>query len=523
MNILPFKENLSLLNEAFKKWSAPVISTMGGSGRNVIIQTPQGMRITQDGVTVVRNLQPTEPIDQIAVSLLVDAATKVVQEVGDGTTLTVLLTTRLFEALSGLNLPLAEMNKQVDRAVAQVVENLRLQAIHGDSQLKLRQIAKIACHGNEDLGHTVADLAFKVGKDGMIFIQQSPSSETYTEYQDGYVLDSGLLSSHFVNQKDGSCKLQDPLFVLIDENVDNENEVIQIMTYLKANYLDQGKKRPLAWVVSNMEGGALATVIANLPGQNPRGLNLPMCVIKAPGQGRQRTEFFEDLRQVTGTPFVYSRIFGRSLRDFGKDFDIDEFGSGASVVSNFRRSVVFTANKPIEHIKGLKEAWETENDPQVRDFLIERIAKLSAGVGTIYTGGDSDSEHQWVFDMADDAQRACMAAMKGGIVPGAGKALLTAAHQVGLEAIHSGQMNPTFLAVLGVLSEPMRTIYENAQVPFDQDAETSDPFVVDVAFGGRVNPVDAGIIDPVLVPVAALTKAASVVKQAMKTSFLLTK
>lgn len=520
MNILPFKENLPQTLAAVKKWSAPVISTMGGQGQNVIIQTNQGTRITQDGITVARNLNPVDPVDKIVVSLLVDASNKVVQEVGDGTTLTVLLTARLLEAVSSIKLPFTQIAHQLDYVVEQVLERLQLQAVKVVdkkgiiNQVKLDQIASIACHGDKVLGKLIAGLAGKVGPDGVMFLANSPSTETFTEYQDGYVLDGGLMSPHFINSRDGSCTLNDPEFVLINEKVDSENDVHQILKY----YLHT-TTNPLVFVVGNMDGAALATIIANLPNGNPQGLKRPMAVIQVAQE--HRMELFEDLKALTNTPHIYARLHGRSMKDFG-GFDVAEFGSALKIVSTAKRTVIIPTSRPEEYIENLRAQEEAENDPTLKNLIHERVVRLSAGVGTIFCGGASDSERQWVFDMSDDAQRACMAAMKEGIVPGAGKALLVAAEEVNALMIRTKQIGPGHFALLSVLKSPMETIYLNAEKEFDYDSETSDNTVIDVSTGVRVDPIKAGIIDPYLVPATALKMAVSVVKQAMKTSYYLT-
>lgn len=521
MNILNFEEHLPQTLEAVRKWSAPVISTMGGQGKNVIIQTPKGIRSTQDGITVVRELNPPDPIGKIVVSMLQDASNKVVQEVGDGTTLTVLLTARLLEGISSLKLPFNQVSHHIDQVVEQVLERMKVWSVKvvdkkGVIDLaRLQQIASIACHGDENLGYMVAQLAHKVGPNGVMFLNNSPSAKTYTEYQDGYVLDGGLMSPHFINNRDGSCTLSNPEFVLINEKVDSENDVYEILGYYQKN-----SDRPLVFLVGNMDGGALATIIANLPNGNPQGLKRPMTVIQVPQA--QRLELFEDLKALTGTPHIYSRLFGRSMRDFGSDFDVREFGSAVKIVATHKQTVIIPTQRPKEYIEGLIEQEEKENDPELKNLLHERVIKLSAGIGTIFCGGDSDYERQWVFDMADDAQRACMAAMKEGIVAGAGKALLMAAEEVNGLMTKSQQMNPVSFVVLSTLKSPMETIYSNAEREFDIDAETSDKTVIDVATGNRVDPFKAGIVDPYLVPATALRMAVSVVKQVMKTSYYLT-
>lgn len=525
MNIFDFHQQRDNLVSLFNMWSEPVTSTMGGAGRNVVISTPAGTRLTQDGVTVARHLNPDDPTARMVVSLLVDAANKVVNEVGDGTTLTILLTTKLFERMVELsdNHSFRDLYKGMNDAYADICDELKELTVPVKNKFgkinvsTVVNISKISCHGHEDLGVQVGELAAKVGPSGMIFVNQSPSSHTYSEYQDGYVIPAGIISPYFVNQKDGTCRLDNPLFVEINENVDNVDEVFTILDYLRKNFPDG---RPLVWIVANMEASALAMVLANLPGQVKEGLNRPMAVIRIPHE--QREDLFEDIQKVTGTPAVYARGAGKSMRFFGQDFDSSEFGSALRLISNQRQTVIFPQERPNEHIEELKLRQESSSDATEKAILQERIARLSAGIGTIYAGGESDVERQWNFDMADDAQRACMASLRSGVIPGAGKGLLQAAHTC--EMLYSGKskMTPGYLAVIDVCKEPMRKIYENAGMNFDADMETSSPKVMDVATGKQVDPILVGLIDPVEVPIVALKKAISVVAQAMKTSFLIT-
>lgn len=522
------KEFSPALAEAFRKWAAPVISTMGGAGKNVMIYTDNGPRITQDGVTVARYLNPTDPVEKLAVRLLVDAANKVVQEVGDGTTLTVLLVSKLFQKLAALPSPkngYFETFRKLDFAVEQVVDQVKLSATTlrmDDDMDRLKAVATIACHGNVKLGHMIAKLTAKVGPDGMIFVEQSPTSENFSEYSDGYVMNTGLVAPHFVNDSKGTCTLKDPLFVIVNEKVDSEDEVFLVLKYWKENYYDKGTVRPIVWIVEDMQGGALATVLGNLPG-NSRSLAIPMAVVKAPDFGARRQAFLEDIKFITKTPFVYSKIHGRHLRDFGGNFEVAEFGEGTKFVANAKRSVIFKKFGVKQYTDEIKSILEEETDPAVRDLLKERVAKLSSGVGTIFVGGDSDAENQWNYDMADDAQRACMAALRSGIVPGGGKALLNAGKLVVDILKDSGTLTDEARLIAELCSEPMKNIYSNAGIDFDLEEEEFNDKVFDVSKGKRVDPMKVGLIDPVEVPVTALQKAVSVVKQAMNTDFIIIK
>ena len=356
MNINNFQDDLQAVRNAFDKWAAVVISTMGGAGRNIIINTPEGTRITQDGITVLRLLNPSDPLEKIAVRMLVDASDKVVREVGDGTTLTALLTTRLFAAVSELNLPYSELAPALDHACDYVcgrMYDLAKKISRGDA-LKLRHVASIACHGNVELGIPIANLCAQVGPDGIIFVQQSPSSQTYTEFNDGYVIDSGLISPHFVNTRDGSCSLLNPLFFLANEKIESQEEMVKILS------LAQAEKRPLVFIVSEMDGAALATVLANLPNGNPQGARIPMAVIRAPGNGAQRTAFLEDIQKLTNTPTVYARVYGKTMMDFGKDFENGEFGGAVKFVATGNKAVIYIDVRPEKHIEDLRKAMEVE-------------------------------------------------------------------------------------------------------------------------------------------------------------------
>jgi chaperonin GroEL len=538
--------------DAFNKWAPVVISTMGAGGRNVIFgDNKRFPRITWDGVTVTRFLDPDDPVEQVVVRLMVDAAEKVVNKVGDGTTTTTLLLWNVYEeALKELpeTGPRQEFFKGMQEAVARVKEyvneikhelpsEIELKGEDGEAThdfRNIRSISRISTHGNNELADMIAELAVNVGRDGVIFVKDSHSPRSYTQHIDGYTMDGGLIAPEFVNNsRDNTCVLDNPLVVLIKEKVSDRDFIVKIVDHYFKEVLNgepSAPRQPIVFVVEDMEGSALGTVVKNLPGRDPRGANIPMAVVKAPSSGFRMERFLEDLQAVTGTRRIFNKLKGDDLRTFGEDvFEHGiEFGRVDHFVASRDRSVFYTDPEREEAIKehtdDLREQLAKEKDDTQIEILQDRIARLTSGIGIVYVGGDSDTEHQTVVDSADDASKACLSAMRHGVVPGGGVTLLGATKRNYELPVRSGKdFVKGFSSVMRSLVTPFVSIMQNAGHDVVAQEAPSDDDTIDAMTGKTVNAFDAGILDPAEAPVLALEKAVSVAIRLLDTGYLLTK
>jgi len=527
-----------------------VCSTMGPGGRNVTIHSDSGIATTKDGVTVARYLNFGEPVENLVALMAVDAASKTVKEVGDGTTTSVLMVEAIYRHLrilmngdSGLNL--FGIASGIDAAVEIVKNNLLRMAIaiqgeEGIHYERLRDVAIISANNDEVLGRMIAKLIFDIGENGFVEVRHSLTEETYTEKTDGYVFNTVALKD-FIPSGSSFVELVNPVVFMADLTVSDYDDIQGMIQVWEQNCSREGVLRPLLMIVSDIEGSALSTMVLN-------SRKMPIMVVKAPMFGAHRSDLMGDIQKVTGTRNVFSNISGMPLSMFGDEIEGDEeleFGS-ASKVRVYKDKVVIVRSKDRdkvigELIEGLQNVIKESKSEGEVYWMKERISRLSSGVGVIYVGANSELELGFKKMVIDDAQRACFTALDGGIVIGGGNALAKC-REVLLEGMTVNDIDITHEELLGMdaiaqaLTEPMEKIMRNLFIgegKIEEVCETlfDEDKLIELGLGYNVgyNPTsdkyedlyNAGIVDPVKVTVSALKNAASIVKQLLTTEYFL--
>jgi chaperonin GroEL len=482
--------------------------TLGPKGRNVIISKLFGApQVTKDGVTVAKAIDLDDPLEDMGAQMVKEVASKTNDLAGDGTTTaTVLAQAIIHEGLknvaAGAN-PM-DLKRGIDKAVSVIVANLQNQSVViGESNEKLNQIASISANNDSEIGDLIAYAFNKVGKEGVITVEEAKGMETYVDVVEGMQFDRGFLSPYFVTNPDKmTAELDNPYILVVDRKISNMKDLLPILEPVAQT----GKG--LLIVADDVDGEALATLVVN----KLRG-GLKIAAVKAPGFGARRKDMLEDLAILTGATFI-SEEKGVKI----EDVDLTMLGHAASVVVDKDNTTIINGsgdavklNARITQIKGqietMDSAYETER-------LQERLAKLAGGVAVLYVGAASEVEMREKKDRVDDALAATKAAVEEGVVVGGGVALVRA----GLLLKNMVSPTPDESVGIGIIAKaceaPFRAICENAGVSPDVklDGLLSRPKGTgyDAKNNEYVKMYDAGIIDPKKVTRIALENAASV-------------
>ncbi len=484
--------------------------TLGPKGRNVLIQRSFGAPlVTKDGVTVVRELEFEDKFENLGAKLIREVAQKTQDVAGDGTTTaTVLARAILREGIKLLAAGAApmELKRGIDLAVQKVSEYLKQMAKEVKEPRQMEHVATIAANGDQTLGSIVAEAMQKVGKEGVITVEEARGLQTTLEVVEGMRFDRGYLSPYFVTDPEKmTVELQEPLILIHEKKISNVRELIPVLELV----LREG--RALLIIAEDVEGEALATLVVN----KLRG-TLKVAAVKAPGFGERRKEMLEDIAILTG-----GRLIAEELGIKLENVKMDSFGRASRVtIDKDNTTIVGGAGKKadiqgrIEQIRNRIKETTSEYD---REKLQERLAKLAAGVAVIKVGAATEPELKEKKARVEDAVNALRAAVEEGVVPGGGVALVRAQNyleeqikQLGLE----GDRKSGAEVVLRALAEPLKQIAYNAG---------SDPSLIyhrvlegegDFGFNARTERLEpleaAGVIDPVKVVRTALENAASV-------------
>lgn len=530
-----------------------VCSTMGPGGRTVAIHTPNGVMSTKDGVTVARYLNLKHKLHNMMAMMAIDAAGKTVKEVGDGTTSTVLLFNELYKLLismcdyEGVNK--FEICRGIETAVEDfkqfIISNRGLMINNGRIIMdRLENVAIISANGDRDLGYMVSDLVMSVGENGIIEVKDSNGPETWVEKVDGYVFHT-IPFKQFLAAGSGMIELDNPYVLLADIKISDWDEIQPIMTIWKQQCVDNGKQRPLVLIVSDIEGSALSTLTLNAKN------GAPVLVVKAPAFGGMRYDYMQDIKVLTGARQVFSHITGNVFDRFGKGLDYMEkleFGVCKKFVLKKDKCIIVPSEvKPdLEDdaldlrsavsvlVEKLKQSISDSEFEGEKDMYRDRVSRLVSGMGTIYVGGNSDIELNYRKMVIDDVQRACFAALKGGIVPGAGIAYLKAMQSLRNEFKYNESLH-TYDYAMGynAFIESLRVVYgkvndnlfvkpEEVDINISITLEESEFFCgVLPGKGENVNFIVNGVIDPADVVISAVKNAASVAKQLYLTEWIL--
>ena len=482
--------------------------TLGPRGRNVIISKSfGGPQVTKDGVTVAKEIELSDPLENMGAQMVKEVASKTNDLAGDGTTTaTVLAQAIVKEGLknvaAGAN-PM-ELKKGIDRAVEAIVKDLERQTTKvGNSSEMIKQVAAISSNNDEQIGELIAKAFAKVGKEGVITVEEAKGTDTYVDVVEGMQFDRGFLSPYFVTDTEKmQVELENPMILLYDKKISAMKDLLPVLEPVA----QQG--RSLLIIAEDVDGEALATLVVN----KLRG-SLKIAAVKAPGFGDRRKAMLEDIAVLTGGT-VISEERGFTL----ENATIDMLGSAETVTLDKDNTTIVNGSGDKENIKGrvnqIKAQIETTTSDYDKEKLQERLAKLAGGVAVLYVGAASEVEMKEKKDRVDDALHATRAAVEEGIVAGGGVALVRSIEVLKKLTTETLDEATGVNIVARAIEAPLRTIVENAggegSVVINKVLEGKKNFGYDAKSETYVDMLKAGIIDPKKVTRVALENAASV-------------
>jgi chaperonin GroEL len=482
--------------------------TLGPKGRNVIISKSfGGPTVTKDGVSVAKEIELADPLENMGAQMVKEVASKTNDLAGDGTTTaTVLAQAIVKEGLknvaAGAN-PM-DLKRGIDKAVEAIVADLAKQTQSvGDSSEKIKQVASISANNDETIGDLIAKAFTKVGKEGVITVEEAKGTDTYVDVVEGMQFDRGYLSPYFVTDADKMvAELSNPYVLLYDKKISNLQELLPILEPVAQS------SRPLLIIAEDVDGQALATLVVN----KLRG-GLKIAAVKAPGFGDRRKAMLEDIAILTGGT-VIAEESGYSL----ENTTLEMLGTAETISIDKDNTTIVNGAGEAELIKGrvnqIKAQMETSTSDYDKEKLQERLAKLAGGVAVLYVGAASEVEMKEKKDRVDDALHATRAAVEEGIVSGGGVALVRAKTVLATLKSENADEATGIQIISRAVEAPLRTIVENAggegSVVIAKVTEGSGDFGFNAKTGEYVQMLAAGIIDPKKVTRVALENAASV-------------
>tara|TARA_R110002073_G_scaffold287381_1_gene452123 strand:+ start:2125 stop:3690 length:1566 start_codon:yes stop_codon:yes gene_type:complete len=485
------KEANNKIIAGVEKLAKAVKSTLGASGKCVIYEDARGNPvITKDGVTVAESVVLLDPVENIGATLVKEAARNTVKEAGDGTTTATVLAESLLKEINSSDASIREIKTGVRSGLKKVNDYLDKVSVKIDGDM-LQSVSSISCNNDTELGKIIAEAYTKVGKDGVVLMEESLTEETCVEIVDGVQMDCGLSSPHFVTDTDKQkAELDNPLILIVASEIPNIRKIQNILEFCIKN------NRALLIVATCAQQVKAALLMNKVKG------NIKVNIIDPPGFGPTKQETIKDLAILTN-----ATVINEELGDDLDGISLDVLGEAVKAVTD-QSSTVITTVDGIEGVKDrIKEVYKArdkEKDPFFKRKIEDRIAMLSGSVGIIKVGADSKVELKEKKDRIEDAIYATKAALKEGIVPGGGVALLNASQKIPAKAVGEE-------ILLRAIESPFWTILSNAGIDLLKGYEDHEGYGIDVVTGERATMVPAGIIDPVLVTKSALKNAVSVV------------
>ena len=488
------------------KLADAVVATMGPNGRNVVISKPgEYPQSTKDGVTVAKSISLEDPIEELGVQMVKQAAIQTANVAGDGTTTSTLLAREMVKAgLSHLNngANAVEIKRGIDTAVKQVVNALRNNAEDVTSEEQLEQIATISANNDPEVGKLIATAMGKVGRDGVVTIEESKSGETYLETVEGIQFNRGFKSPYFVtNNTTMTAGLTNPYILIADHRFTKVKELLPVLEGVS------GTGRSLLIIAQDIDNEALATLVVN----KMRG-TLSVCAVKAPEFGDRQKLLMEDIAILTGGE-VFSTEKGMKLDKFSWDW----FGESRNVNVTKEQTTIVDgkgdSGRIEARIEALQQQIEQANSPFEVEKLQERLSKFVGGVAIVHVGGNTETEMKEKKDRVDDALNATKAAIEEGIVPGGGAALLYAkgaveGNSIGAKIVKQACTKPFTQILTNAGYEEVQSLIlaDTLTNSGDEDVWTG----YNLKTESMVNMKEAGIIDPTMVTRSAIENAASV-------------
>ena len=482
--------------------------TLGPKGRNVIIEKKYGApQITKDGVTVAKEIELEDSVNNLGAQLVKEVATKTGDAAGDGTTTATVLAQAIINVglknvTSGAN-PM-DLKRGIDKAVAEVVKAIRKQSqIVGNDYDKIEQVATISANNDSEIGALIAEAMKKVSKDGVITIEEAKGTDTTIEVVEGMQFDRGYISPYFVtNTEKMECEMENPYILIHDKKISSLKELLPILEPA----VQSG--RPLLIIAEDVDSEALTTLVVNRLRSN-----LKISAVKAPGFGDRRKEMLEDIAILTGG-MVISEERGLKL----ESATLEMLGTAEKVTIDKDNTIIVNgAGKKqsiADRINQIKAQIAASTSDYDREKLQERLAKLSGGVAVLYVGAGSEVEMKEKKDRVDDALSATRAAIEEGIVPGGGVSYIRAIEEVAKLKGSNDDEKTGIEIIRRAIEEPLRQIVTNAgkegAVVVQKVSEGTGDFGYNARMDKYENLLAAGVVDPAKVTRVALENAASI-------------
>lgn len=486
--------------------------TLGPRGRNVILQKKMTMpHITKDGVSVAKEIELQDPIENMGAQLVKEVASKTADQAGDGTTTATVLAQEIYNlgyksVAAGAN-PM-ELKRGIDEGVQIVVKELQNISKQISTSKEIEQVATVSANNDSEIGSMIASAMDKVGKDGVITVEEAKGTQTEVRVVEGMQFDKGYLSAYFVTNQDSmEAELENPLILLYDKRISAMKDILPTLE------ISAQTNRPLVIIAEDVDGEALATMVVN----KLRG-TLKVAAVKAPSFGDKRKEILEDIAVITGG-VVISDEKGLSL----EKTTIEQLGTSDKVTISKDNTTIINGRGNSDSIKErvnlIKNQIENSSSDWDKEKLQERLAKISGGVGILYIGATTEVEMKEKKDRVDDALHATKAAVAEGIVPGGGVALIRA--QKALENSSNTDLtnqNTDYITGIQIIKKaieaPLRTIVQNgggsAEVVINEVKNGKDDYGYNARTEEYGNLLEQGIIDPTKVTRLALENAASI-------------
>lgn len=501
------QEAREALRRGVAKLAKAVKVTLGPRGRNVILQKSFGSpTVTKDGVTVAREIELEDKYENMGAKMVKEVASKTSDVAGDGTTTATLLAEAIF--LEGLRAVVSGVNpvflKQgIEKATRDVVEKLKAMSIKVKDKKDIQNVAAVASNNDQEIGAKIAEAMERVGKDGVITVEEGKGLETTVEFVEGMQFDRGYLSPYFITDPQRMvCELEEPYILIHEKKISAVKDLLPLLERV----VQTG--RPLLIIAEEVEGEALATLVVN----KLRGV-FKCAAVKAPGYGDRRKAMLEDIAILTGGKAIFEDL-GIKL----ENVQLRDLGQATKVIIDKENTTIVGGKGRKEDIRGRIEQLKQELAKATSDYdkekLNERIAKLSGGVAKILVGAATESEMKEKKMRVEDAMHATRAAVEEGILPGGGVALLRAATQCKPSGLsHDEEVG--YNIVLRACRAPIKQIAENAgldgEIVANKVLESDNPhWGYDARLDRYVDMVKEGIIDPTKVVRCALQNAASV-------------
>ena len=498
----------SLVN-GVEKISKAVMTTLGPKGRLVLLDKKYGApTVTKDGVSVAREIELEDPFENMGAQLLKEVAAKTNDVAGDGTTTATVLAWSITKegmksVAAGVN-PMG-IRRGIDKAVQDAVECIKSEAKMIQDKEEIAQVASISANNDRAIGDEIANAMDKVGKDGVITVEESKTIDTTVDFVEGMQFDRGYLSAYFCNNRDTmTCVMDNPYILIYDKKISNMKELLPLLEKVAQS----GK--PLVMIAEDVDGEALATLVLNAV----RG-TLNVCAVKAPGFGDRRKAMLEDIAVLTGGQVITEEL-GMKL----EDADISMLGRAKRVTIDKDNTTIINGAGSASDIKDRIAMIKVQIADCTSDYdkekLQERLAKLAGGVAVVNVGAATEVELKEKKHRVEDALSATRAAIEEGVIPGGGVALVQASKVLEAKSLEgmTEEEKVGYKIVRRALEEPLRQISENAGVDgaivADKCKNAEKGVGLDANTMQWVNMVEAGIIDPVKVTRSALQNAASI-------------